>query len=144
MKKLLLALGLLLLPTLANAQQAFYADAKVSVKSNLSVNNVTPVVIKPTGGTVYSVDAFSNNTTLAYVKLYSVASPTAFTCGTGTPMARYMIPYGASSAGGGFNVSNINGDAYANSIVMCITTGIADNDTSAPAANAYIVNVHYR
>lgn len=144
MFKIILTALALLLPTLANAQQAFYADAKVNVKSNLSVNNVTPVVIKATGGTVYSVDAFSNNTTLAYVKLYSVASPTTFTCGTGTPMARYMIPYGASSAGGGFNVSNINGDAYASSIVMCITTGIGDSDTSAPAANAYIVNVHYR
>jgi hypothetical protein len=27
---------------------------------------------------------------------------------------------------------------------MCVTTGIADGDTGAPAASAYIVNVHYR
>jgi hypothetical protein len=55
-----------------------------------------------------------------------------------------MIPFGASSSGGGFNVSNINGDAYGLGIVMCITTGIADNDTTAPAASTYIVNVHFR
>lgn len=141
MKRLFLILALLLLPFSANAQNTFLADAKISVKSYISVNNTTAVVIKATGGTVYSVDAFNNGGTIAYVKLYNAATAT---CGSGTPQARYMIPFGATSSGGGFNVSNINGDAYANGIVMCITTGIADNDTSAPAASTYIVNVHLK
>ena len=142
MKKLFLVLGMLLLSSIANAQQAFYADAKVAVKSYISVNNTTAVAVKTSPGTVYSVDAFNNGASVAYVKLYAAVLP--FTCGTGTPLARYMIPYGASSSGGGFNVSNINGDAYSTGIVMCITTGIADNDTGAPAANQFIVNVHMR
>ena len=141
MKRLFLILALLLLPFSANAQQAFYADAKVQVKSYIAANNTTAIVIKSTGGTVYSVDAFNNGGTIAYVKLYNA---TTATCGSGTPMARYMIPFGATSSGGGFNVSNINGDAYANGVVMCITTGIADSDTSAPAASTYIINVHLR
>lgn len=141
MKKILLALGLLLISTVAQAQNTFLADAKIQVKSYISVNNTTAVVVKATGGTVYSIDGFNNGASLAYVKLYNATSAT---CGSGTPQARYMIPYGTSSSGGGFNVSNINGDAYANGIVMCITTGVADNDTTAPAANQFIVNVHIK
>lgn len=141
MKKLFLLL-FLLFPSLASAQQAFYADAKVAVKSYISVNNITAVAVKPSPGTVYSIDGFNNGASLAYVKLYAAVLP--FTCGTGTPFARYMIPYGTSSSGGGFNISNINGDAYSTGIVMCITTGIADSDTGAPAAGQFIVNVHIR
>ncbi len=143
MKKFIIALvGLFLVcPQLASAQQAFYADAKVKVVSTLVPNNTTAIVLKPTAGVVYSVDAFNNAGTIAYVKLYNAASAT---CGTGTPMARYLIPFGATSSGGGFNVSNINGDAYANGIVMCVTTGITDGDTTAPAASTYIVNVHFK
>lgn len=143
MKKiLLLVLGLFLLcPQLAHAQNTFLADAKIKVTSTIAANNTTAIVIKNTGGTVYSVDAFNNGGTIAYVKLYNSASAT---CGSGTPQARYAIPFGATSSGGGFNVSNINGDAYGVGITMCITTGIADNDTGAPAASTYIVNVHYK
>lgn len=125
----------------ALAQNTFLADAKVKVTSTIAANNTTAIVIKSTGGTVYSVDAFNNGGTIAYVKLYNATSAT---CGSGTPQARYMIPFGAASSGGGFNVSNINGDAYGVGIVMCITAGIADNDTTAPAASTYIVNVHYK
>lgn len=144
MKKFLIVLGLLLFSNTAFAQNTFLADAKIQVKSYIAANDTTAIVVKSTAGTVYSVDAFNNGGVIAYIKLYSVSSPTTFTCGTGTPYARYMIPFGSSSSGGGFNVSNINGDAYSASIVMCITTGILDNDTSAPAASAYIVNVHIK
>lgn len=141
MKKIILVLGLLIFPHLAQADNGFQADAKVKVISTIAANNVTPIVLKATAGTVYSVDAFNNGGAIAYAKLYNAATAT---CGSGTPMARYMIPFGASSSGGGFNVSNINGDAYGVGIVMCITGGIADNDTSSPAAGTYIVNVHLK
>lgn len=144
MKKIFLVLGMLLFSTAVYAQNAFLADAKIQVKSTIAANNTTAIVLKSTGGTVYSVDAFNNGAAIAYVKLYNTITPTTFTCGTGTPQARYMIPFGATSSGGGFNVSNINGDAYANSIIMCITTGIADADTTAPAASTYIVNIHLK
>ena len=140
MKKFLLLWLLILCPQLAHAQ-TWLADSKIAVKSTIAANNTTAIVLKSTGGTVYSVDAFNNGTTVAYVKLYNATSAT---CGTGTPQARYMIPFGATSSGGGFNVSNINGDAYGLGIVMCITTGIADADTTAPAASTYIVNIHYK
>lgn len=140
MKKILIVLGMLLFSSTAFAQNAFLANAKIKVSSIIVGNNVTPIVISATTGTVYSIDGFNNSTTLAYIKLYNASSAT---CGSGTPQARYMIPFGQSSSGGGFTIPNINGDAYANGIVACITTGIADNDASLPAAATYIVNIHY-
>lgn len=144
MKKIIvLVLGLLLFPHIAQAQNTFLADAKIQVKSKIAVNDIVAISISDTPGAVYSVDGFANNTTLAYVKLYN-AKAANVTCGTTIPQARYMIPFGQSSSGGGFTLPNINGDAYGVGIAMCITTGIADTDTGAPAASAYIVNVHFK
>ena len=55
-----------------------------------------------------------------------------------------MIPYGPSSSGGGFSLPWVNGDSYSLGAWMCVTTGIADSDTGAPAAMTYIVDVHYK
>ena len=142
MKKIILiVLGLLLIsPAKAQTSSSFKADSKIKILSTIVANNTTAIVIKSTTGTVYSVDAFNNGTILAYIKLYNASTAT---CGTGTPYARYLIPFGSSSSGGGFNISNINGDIYGDGIVMCVTTGIADNDTTAPSASTYIVNIHY-
>jgi hypothetical protein len=129
------------LPSFGIAAPQFQADNNIKVTSTIVANNTTAIVIKSSAGTVYSIDAFNNSTTLAYIKLYNSATAT---CGSGTPQARYLIPFGASSAGGGFNVSNINGDGYGQGIVLCVTTGIADTDTGAPAASTYIVNLHFK
>lgn len=144
MQRILTALvfALFVFITPSHAQTRFLADSQISISSTIAANNTTAIVISKTSASVYSVDAFNNGTTLAYVKLYDAGS--GVTCGTGTPKARYMIPFGTASAGGGFNLSNINGDAFPNGITMCITTGIADSDTGAPAASTYIVNVHYK
>lgn len=142
MKKFLLVLGIMLLSTFtANAQNAFLADSKIKVSSYIIANNTTAIVVKPSAGNVYSIEAYNNGAAVAYIKLYNAAIAT---CGSGTPMARYLIPFGATSSGAGFVTSNINGDAFGNGIVMCVTTGIADNDTGAPPASTFIVNVHYK
>lgn len=140
--KLLLLLAALLSPIdSAFALPQFQADSAIKVSSNIAANNTTAVVIKATAGTVYSIEAFNNGASIVYVKLYNSSS---VTCGQGTPYARYIVPFGASSSGAGFITSNINGDAYFNAITMCITGGIADNDTTAPPASTIIVNVHYK
>lgn len=140
MKRLLL-LAFLLCPHLAFAQNTFLADAKIKVSSTIVVANTTAIVLKATPGTVYSIDAFNNGTSVIYIKLYNAVTAT---CGSGTPQARYQIPFGASSSGGGFNISNINGDAYGVGIVMCVTSGFADNDTTNPPASTAYVNVHLK
>lgn len=116
--------------------QKFQADSNVSVSSNLIANNTTAIVVTAAFANLYAVEASNNGATIAYVKLYNAASGT---CGSGTPRARYMIPASTS-----MQWPVVNGDAYPTGIVLCVTTGIADNDTSAPAASAYIVNVHYK
>lgn len=123
------------------AAPQFQADNAIKVSSNIAANNTTAIPIKTTSGTVYSIDAFNNGSSVVYVKLYN--SPNV-TCGQGTPYARYLIPYGASSSGGGFNTPNVNGDAYFNGITLCITGGLADSDTTAPPASTVIVNIHYK
>lgn len=142
MKKILiLLLGLFLVfPQLVKADQ-FQADYNIKVISVIALNNTTAIPIKATAGTVYAVDGFNNGSSVVYLKLYN--SPNAI-CGQGTPYARYLMPFGASSSGGGFNVSVTNGDAYFSGITMCITGAIADNDTTSPPASTIIVNVHYK
>lgn len=113
----------------------------LSISSTIVANNTTSVVVKAAPGLVYQVDAYANGTSSAYVKLYDALTAT---CGSGTPKARYLIPYGTSSTGGGFIAPQVFGDLYTTGIVLCVTTGIADNDTGSPAASTFIVNVHYK
>ena len=141
MKRFLVLAFLMLIPQFALAQSSFNANSQIAVKSNIIPNNTTAIIIKASPGTVYSIEAFNNSGAIAYIKLYNTATAT---CGSGTPYARYLIPFGASSAGAGFSVSNINGDSYFQGISMCVTTGIADSDNTAAPANSFIVNVHYQ
>lgn len=138
MKRLAVLLVLLLASSAACAQN-FQADSKVNVKSYIVANNTTALIVKATAGALYTLEAFNNSATIAYVKLYNAATAT---CGSGTPIIRYMIP--ANSTGAGYISPNVNGTAFSTGVVMCITTGIADNDTGSPAATTYLVNVHYK
>jgi hypothetical protein len=51
------------------------------------------------------------------------------------------IPIPATS---GANVEFANGIAFATAITAAATTGVADADTAAPAANQVIVNLLYK
>lgn len=135
---------LLALCASASAQDLFRGDYRVSNTSTIVANNTTAIIISANPSVIDMVDAFNNATTLAYIKLYNAAS--GVTCGqtNPAPLWRGMIPFGTSSSGGGFALPIINGDAYSNGITMCVTTGIADSDTGAPAATTYIVNVHWK
>lgn len=110
-----------------------------SESSTIIPNNTTAVVVKAAPGQVYGVECFNNSATVAYLKIYNAITATA---GSGTPFARYMCP--ASTSGAGFVTDFAAGVAYSTGITFIMTTGIADNDTGAPAANTYIVNVRYK
>lgn len=110
----------------------------LSVYSAIVPNNTTSTVVKAGAGQLYGAQVFNNNSTIAYLKLYNAAQGST-TCGSGTPIARYMIP-----ALSGFVYSEPNGLAFSTAITACVTTGIADNDTTAPAASTYLVNVTYK
>lgn len=123
--------------------QNFQADNALSVSSTIVANNTTAIQICKSACRVYQVDSFNNATTLAYIKLYN-SGASSFTCGSGTPQWRGMIPFGTSSSGGGFSLPWVNGDSYSLGLWMCVTTGIADSDTGSPAATTYIVDIHFK
>lgn len=110
-----------------------------NVKSFIVLANTTSVPIITGNHWVTSIEVFNNSTTIAWLKLYDAATAT---CGSGTPVARYMIPGNTNGSGG---ISNYSiQDRYINGIVACVTTGIADADTSAPAGTTYVWQVHWR
>lgn len=115
----------------------------LSVASAIVANNTTSVAIKASAGQLFGVDAYSiSAATPVWIKLYNTAQGST-TCGSGTPVARILIP-ATGATGSGQIWHETNGDAYSTAITYCVTAGIADADTTSPAANTYVVNFHYK
>jgi len=74
------------------------------------------------------------------VKLYNTAG--APTVGTDTPVMVIRVP--GNTAGAGIVIPFPHGVAFATGIGIGVTTGVADNDTTAPTANEVIVNLMYK
>lgn len=106
-------------------------------------NNTTSVAIKASAGQLYYIRAFSDPTaaTGVYIKLYNAAQGST-TCGSGTPVAQYFVPF--SSAGAGVVFADDMGEPFSTAITACFTTGFTDADTTAPAANKFVVNFGYK
>jgi hypothetical protein len=103
--------------------------------------NTTSVAVKASAGQLYGIEAFNNSSTIAYIKLYNAAQGST-TCGAGTPVYQGMIP--AAAAGGNYVSMNVYGLPFGTAITACVTTGFADNDTTAPAASTYVINYFYK
>lgn len=99
-------------------------------------NNTTAVPVAVVPQTLTSLGCFNATATIFYVKVYNAISATA---GSGTPLERYGCP--ASTSGAGRTTNYSSGHRYSVGITYVVTTGIADNDTTAPAANAGIVEM---
>lgn len=91
--------------------------------------------VKASAGTLYSITAFNLNAAVRYVKFYNKAS--APTVGTDTPVATFAIP--ASTTGAGFAIEFPFGFDFATGIAYATTTGAADSDTAAVAANEIVL-----
>ena len=94
--------------------------------------------VKGTAGQVYGWFIYNNAATVLYVKFYN-ATAANVTVGTTTPVLTIPIP-----AGSGANVEYTNGIAFSTAITIAATTGVADNNTGAPAANDIIANIFYK
>ena len=149
MKRLLL-IAALLIPYVPAEAAPLYAPCATAqagssecdganISSTIIPNNTTAIVVKSTPGQMYGLECFNNSATIAYIKIYDATSATA---GSGTPVAREMCP--SSTSGAGFVVPFPVGRVFVNGIAYVVTTGIADSDTTAPAASTYIVNVLYK
>lgn len=112
-----------------------------SVFSEIVAANTTSVAVKGTPGQIYGMRVFSNNTTPVYGKLYDVLQ-SGVTCGSGTPKDRFEIP--AQTGGSGFVVPVPFGMQFTVAITLCVTGGIADADTTNPAATSYLVSIDFK
>lgn len=93
--------------------------------------------VKNAAGTVYGIYASNVNAAIRYLKLYNKAS--APTVGTDVPVLTIPIP-----ATGFANVPfGALGKRFATGISFALTTGAADSDTAAVAANEIKVSIDY-
>lgn len=94
-------------------------------------------VIKASAGTVYSIKASNVNAAARFLKLYNTS--TAPTVGTTVPVLTIPIP-----ATGLADVEfGALGHRFTTGISMALTTGMADSDTAAVAANEIKVVTSY-
>ncbi len=93
--------------------------------------------IKATAGKLTMLAVSSINAAVRYLKVYDKA--TAPTVGTDVPKHVFLIP--GSTTGGGSNIDlGHAGIDFVNGIGIALTTGVADTDTGAVAANEHVVN----
>jgi hypothetical protein len=94
--------------------------------------------IKATAGQVYWLYVANLATSIRYLKLYNATAANVI---VGTTVPTHTIPIPASSAG---PVQIAQGLVFDTAITAAATTGVADNDTGAPAANDVVINVGYK
>jgi hypothetical protein len=98
--------------------------------------------VKATAGCVYGVWFSNVATSTRFLKFYN-ATAANVTVGTTTPVLTLAMPGNATDdVSGVFSIPQ--GIKFDTAITVAATTGLADNDTGAPAANDCIVNVFYK
>lgn len=105
----------------------------------ISAASTNATSLKASAGTLYSVTAVNLNAAVRYLKFYNKAS--APTVGSDTPVATIPIP--ASTTGAGFTISLPFGFDFSTGIAYALTTGAADADTGAVAANEIFLLLTY-
>ena len=108
---------------------------KYLVDRNIDVDQTADLAVA--GKSVFFGFYFYNNAAATrYIKYYDKA--TAATVGTDTPKLTFPVP-----AASGAVVEIQGGIEFALGISVGASTGVADNDTGAPAANDVVVNTFY-
>ena len=94
--------------------------------------------VKATAGQVYGYYFWNAASATRYMKFYNATAATVVV-GTTTPVMTLPLP--AASAG---HIPFAHGIAFGTAITVAATTGLADNDTGAPATNDVILNLFYK
>lgn len=105
----------------------------------LSAASTNATSVKASPGVMFSLIATNTNAAARYLKLYNKAS--APTVGTDTPVHTFCIP--GNTAGAGFALNFDPGIDFATGIALALTTGAADSNTGAVAAEEITVNGSY-
>lgn len=107
----------------------------------VSAASTNATSVKGSAGTLYSLIGFNLNASPRYLKFYNKAS--APTVGSDTPVAVYMLPGNTAGAGMALPIPACGID-FGTGIAFALTTGIADADTGAVAANEICVSYAYK
>jgi hypothetical protein len=99
--------------------------------------------VKSTGGTVYGCWFTNTATATRWLKFYN-ATAANVTVGTTTPVLTIGLPGNSTDDISGMLNAGGHGIAFSTAITVAATTGFADNDTGAPAANDVFVNIFYK
>lgn len=94
--------------------------------------------VKGTAGQLFGWYLYNAAASVRYLKFYN-ATAANVTVGTTTPVLTIPVAAGAAA-----NVEFSNGIAFGTAITAVVTTGLADNDTGAPGANEFIINILYK
>lgn len=94
--------------------------------------------VKTSAGQVYGWFIYNNAAATTYVKFYN-ATAANVTVGTTTPVLTLPIPAGSAA-----NMVFPLGIAFSTAICVAATTGVADNNTGAPAANDLVIDIFYK
>ncbi len=116
------------------------ASGGLSMHKTISAASDNATNVKASAGQLYAVQVFNTNASARYLKLYDKA--TAPTVGTDTPVKTLLIPGNITGAGMVLNWDK--GLEFTAGIGFGLTTGIADSDTNAVAANEIAVDLDYR
>jgi hypothetical protein len=100
--------------------------------------------VKATAGNLYKLRLTNFATRVRYVKLYNATAANT-TVGTTTPIDTIPVPAGSSTAPTVITESFGGlGLAFGTALCLAATTGLADNDTGAPAANDVVATAYYK
>lgn len=124
-----------------NAQQHAGSTGGASIFRSLDIDE-TEEDVKTSAGTLYSIHAMNMTASVLYLKFYNATAATVVV-GTTTPVMTLPIPTLGDTNGAGFVLSVPTGLAFGTAICVACTTGLADADTGAPAANACVINLSY-
>lgn len=102
----------------------------------ISAASTNATLVKNEPGVVVGYIYANQNAATRYLKLYNKASSP--TVGTDTPILTIPIPAGASG-----HVGLPYPVAFDVGIGLALTTGVADSDTGAVAANELVINLLY-
>lgn len=94
--------------------------------------------VKTSAGQVFGYYIYNNAAATTYVKFYNATAANVIV-GTTTPVLTIPIPAGSAA-----NVISPIGIQFDTAICVAATTGVADNNTGAPAANDLIINIYYK
>jgi hypothetical protein len=99
--------------------------------------------VKGSAGCLFGLWVSNMATSTRFLKLYDQTAG-GVTVGTTTPIITLAIPGNTSDdVSGNFNIGGL-GLQFSTGLCIAATTGIADADTGAPAANDCIVNAFYK